>query len=201
MAPSRPIKYKRCKRFDIPGDAHELTFSCFRQYKLLARDRTRQWLIDALDRARARHGFDIWAYVIMPEHVHLLVYPRSEECRMSRVLTAIKWPVARKALQYLRQAGSPWVEKLTDRQPSGRVAVRFWQRGGGYDRNITKESTLRAAIQYIHDNPVRRGLARGVTDWYWSSAAWYTGERTVPLTIDDTLPFLHLGGAREHARL
>ena len=41
-------------------------------------------------------------------------------------------------------------------QPNGEVHYRFWQRGGGYDRNITDPATLRVMIEYIHNNPVRR---------------------------------------------
>ena len=44
------------KSLDLPNHAHELTFSCYRGYKLLSKDRTRQWLVDALDRARQKHG-------------------------------------------------------------------------------------------------------------------------------------------------
>ncbi|MGB2987147.1 MAG: transposase [Phycisphaerae bacterium] len=200
MAPPTITKYKRCRRYNVPGHAHELTFTCFRGFKLLSKDRTRWWLVDAIDRARARYAFDVWAYVIMPEHVHLLIFPRESVYSISRILTAIKWPVARAALNYLRANHSPWIAKLTDRQPNGRVAVRFWQRGGGYDRNITKESTLYEAIQYIHDNPVRRGLADCSTGWDWSSAAGYEGKRNVPLALDDTLPVMHLNGGRKHVR-
>ena len=59
---------KTCKRYDIPGDAHALTFSCFHGQPFLSKDRTRTWLVEALDRARSKHSFHIWAYVIMPEH-------------------------------------------------------------------------------------------------------------------------------------
>jgi len=193
-------KYKHCMRYNVPGHAHELTFTCFRRFKLLSKDRTRCWLVDAVDRARSRYAFDVWAYAVMPEHVHLLIFPRERVYSISRILTAIKWPVARSALNYLRANGAPWIERLTDRQPNGRVAVRFWQRGGGYDRNITKESTLYEAIQYIHDNPVRRGLADCSTGWEWSSAAWYEGKRNVPLSMDDTLPVMRLDGGRKHVR-
>jgi len=66
---------KRLRRADNPGDARFLTFSCFRRQPLLSRERSCRWLLDAMDRARETHGFDLWAFVIMPEHVHLLVYP------------------------------------------------------------------------------------------------------------------------------
>ena len=47
-------KYKTCKRYDIAGHAHELTFTCFHGFKLLSKDRTRRWLIEAVDRVIIR---------------------------------------------------------------------------------------------------------------------------------------------------
>ena len=62
---------KKVKHYDREGDAHFLTFSCCQRLALLSKDRTRQWFLDALDKGRVKHGFDLWAWVIMPEHVHL----------------------------------------------------------------------------------------------------------------------------------
>ena len=67
---------KRRRRFDEPGQARELTFSCYRRFQFLARDRTRQWFVEEMEAARREFPIDLWAYVIMPEHVHMLVYPR-----------------------------------------------------------------------------------------------------------------------------
>ncbi len=64
----------------------------------------------------------------------------------------------------------------------------FWQRGGGYDRNIVTESELFEKVEYIHQNPVRRGLVKRSTDWPWSSARWYAGDRSGPVTIDSFRP-------------
>jgi len=66
---------KRRVRYNEPGQPRELTFSCYRGHPFLGRDRTRQWLCEALDKARRQFGFQLWAYVIMPEHAHVLVYP------------------------------------------------------------------------------------------------------------------------------
>jgi putative transposase len=66
-----------------------------------------------------------------------------------------------------------------------RVRRRFWQPGGGYDRNITSIEALRAMIDYIHANPVRRGLVARAEDWEWSSARWYAGLRPVKVEMDD----------------
>ena len=46
---------------------------------------------------------------------------------------------------------------MRDEQPNGKVAYRFWQRGGGYDRNFNEPESIYAEIEYLHNNPVRRG--------------------------------------------
>src|SRR5947207_8047626 len=64
---------KRCRSYNTPGEAHELTFSCFWRLPLLSKDRSRQWFVEALDDAPRRRDFLVWAYLIMPEHVHVIV--------------------------------------------------------------------------------------------------------------------------------
>ena len=184
---SKYQKYKSCKRWNEPGHAHELTFSCFHKLALLSKDRTRQWLVEAVGRARVRHEFDVWAYVIMPEHSHLLIHPRCHEYDMSAILTAIKWPVAIQSKRYLEKHAPQWLPRLTETTPGGRASVRFWQRGGGYDRNVRDDRALGSMVEYIHANPVRRGLVNTPSEWRWSSAPWYDGVEDVPLQMDDTI--------------
>jgi putative transposase len=69
-----PQHRRRNKSYNEPGHAHELTFSCFKRLPLLSRDRTRRWFLEALDTARLRLQLALWAYVIMPEHVHVIVW-------------------------------------------------------------------------------------------------------------------------------
>jgi putative transposase len=184
-----PAKHKTCRRYNDPGDAHTLTFSCFQQRPFLSSERTCMWLIDALDSARRRHGFELWAYVIMPDHVHLLIWPRGDNYSISRILAAIKLPVTRRALAYVRKHQPESLHSMRDAQPNGMVAHRFWQRGGGYDRNIVKPAVLHSTIEYIHANPVRRGLVTSPDEWPWSSASFYAGGTLSPLTPDaDSVP-------------
>ena len=61
---------------------------------------------------------------------------------------------------------------------------QFWQDGGGYDRNIRNAKALREMMGYIHDNPVKRGLAERAEDWPWSSARDWAGQETGPIPID-----------------
>ncbi|MCA9076746.1 MAG: transposase [Planctomycetaceae bacterium] len=178
-----PRKFKRCQRFNDQGHAHALTFSCFRQQQFLVKERSCQWLIEAISEAREKHEFHLWAYVIMPEHVHLLIWPTVPDYSISRILTSIKLPVTRRALAYVRQSALDFLPKMHDLQPNGKEAYRFWQRGGGYDRNITEPTTVWSEIEYFHANPVRRKLCERPEDWKYSSAATYAGQNG-PITID-----------------
>ncbi|MBI1914453.1 MAG: transposase [Planctomycetes bacterium] len=174
---------KRCKRYDGPGHAHVLTFSCFQRRKFLARERSCKWFIDALREAKEKHAFDLWAYVLMPEHVHLLLWPRRFPYHISRILSSLKWPVTQKAAAYVRRFAPEFLPQMTDRQGKKPV-VRFWQRGGGFDRNLWEPAVIWQEIDYIHANPVRRGLCAKPEDWPWSSAADYLGLGTSPLPLD-----------------
>src|SRR5436190_1577778 len=127
---------KRRVRSNEPGQPRELTFSCYRRFAFLSRDRTREWLAEALAEARTKVAFQLWAYVFMPEHVHLLVYPGDAPQRMSRFLQAVKEPVARKAIHFLEHTAPEWLARITVME-GARRRRRFWQPGGGYDRNIT----------------------------------------------------------------
>jgi putative transposase len=175
---------KRVKSYNEPGHAHELTFSCFRRLPLLSRDRSRRWFVDAMDTARRKCRLLLWAYVIMPEHVHLIVWPQEEKYEMRMIRTVLKVPVQRQALKFLQRRAPKFLDRLADKQPNGEVHYRFWQRGGGYDRNIIETSTLGQMIEYIHNNPVRRGLVDKATDWVWSSARFYAGIVPVPTRMD-----------------
>jgi putative transposase len=120
----------------------------------------------------------------MPEHFHVLFWPRETSYKISSIRSALKLRVTAKALRFLRRTAPAFLNKLQDAQPNGEVHYRFWQRGGGYDRNVIEPGTLERMIDYIHNNPVRRGLVKTATDWLWSSARYYAGIRPVPIEMD-----------------
>ena len=68
-------QYRHRQNFNDPGDAHELTFSCYRGYQFMRAERTCQWMATSIDIARVSLETDLWAFVFMPEHVHLIVHP------------------------------------------------------------------------------------------------------------------------------
>jgi putative transposase len=132
-------------------------------------------LSEAVERACERHNYHLSAFVLMPEHVHLLVYPGPDALTIDRLLKAIKRPYSFRIKRLLQETGSQLLSRLTIRQRPGVETFRYWQEGPGYDRNLDRVDTVLAAIDYIHRNPVRRGLVNRAVDWQWSSARWYEG--------------------------
>jgi len=189
-----PRSRKKLTHFNDPGHGHALTFSCFQRRPFLSKDRSRQWMIEAIELARIKHCVRLWAYVLMPEHVHLMLWPTTRSYSIAAVLTTLKQSVSKRALLFVRARAPKFLEQMADRLPDGAARYRFWQRGGGYDRNVTEPTTIWTEIEYIHANPVRRGLCNRPTDWIWSSAIEYESPGQGLLTIDrSSLPVTSRG--------
>lgn len=178
---------KQVRHYDKIRLPHELTFSCYKRMPLLDDESRRLLLARSIDAATQKQAWRLAAFVFMPEHVHLLVYPTTTEARISELLFAIKRPFSYRVKQELKANSNPLLDRLTIRQRPGVTTFRFWQEGPGYDRNLNRERALVAAIDYLHANPVRRGLVGRPVDYKWSSARWYACETQ---EVDPDLPRL-----------
>ncbi len=177
---------KQIKHYDLPGQAHYLTFSCHQNKNYLRKDRTRKWFIEALFQARAKHKFELWGWVIMPNHIHLLILPQHGG-KICEILKSIKQPIARKASNWLRKKTCS--SRLEHATPTYTQVIRFWQRGGGYDRNIYSVEEIYEKLNYLHRNPVRQGLVNHPDEWFWSSFRAYEYGMNKPININrNSLP-------------
>ena len=143
----------RLTRFQKAGDIHFITFSCHDRLPHLATPAAPELFEDALERMRRRYVFHVFGYVIMPEHVHLLI---SEPGRgmLDHAIQALKTSVSKQSVQ----------------RP-------FWL-ARYYDFNVHSEEKRVEKLRYIHRNPVHRGLVERPEDWQWSNFRHYaTGER------------------------
>ena len=138
------------KRFQKAEALHFITFSCFYRLPLLNAPGAKETIETVLEKTRARHEARVYAYVLMPEHVHLLIN------EPPRILLA----------QFLKA-----VKQITSRKLKAE-RVRFWQERY-HDSNIRGESARSEVIRYIHRNPVARGLVAKPEDWPWSSFRHY----------------------------
>jgi putative transposase len=142
------------KRYQTEGHSHFITFSCYRRLLYLDSDLARILFEEALEKLRCRHGFFLFGYVLMPEHVHLLL---GEPKLHSHVITM---SVLKGETSKLLKGDRP----------------QFWQTRY-YDFNVFTQKKFAEKIDYIHSNPVARGLVEKPEDWPWSSFRhWSTGE-------------------------
>ncbi|MEQ8850511.1 MAG: transposase [Phycisphaerales bacterium] len=170
---------KALRRVEYPNHARYLTFSCYQRRPLMDEPDVRDAVADQVLLTRERLGFRVFAWVVMPEHVHLLIVP-GECTTFPEILSAIKRPVATRVLRAWRSGEDQRLELAT--LPDGKH--RFWQAHGGYDRNILDGHELAEKVGYIHANPVRRGLVQVPGDWDWSSARASAGLETRWPVID-----------------
>ena len=146
------------KRFQRSHDLHFITFSCYRRKKKLGTPEPRRIFEQALERARRQYHFYVCGYVVMPEHVHLLV---------SEPQKALLWT----AIQSLKQGVA---RKLALGASEPFWHVRY------YDFNVWSEKKKIEKLRYMHRNPVKRGLVKAPEDWVWSSFRHYlTGEEGI----------------------
>jgi putative transposase len=98
-----------------------------------------------------RHFFELIAWVVMPNYVHLLILPLVPVCKIMRW---VKGSSARAANRILDRTGEP-----------------FWQ-DESYDHYLRRSDQISRTIAYIEENPVSAGLVPSAERWPWSSAGW-----------------------------
>jgi putative transposase len=145
------------KRFQTAEALHFITFSCFHRLPFLEASAPKETVEAILEQTRARHQARVYAYVLMPEHIHLL----------------INEPPSILVAQFLKA-----LKQITSRKLRGE-RQQFWQ-PRYFDANIRGESARSEVIRYIHRNPVKRGLVASPGQYRWSSFNHYaTGIRGV----------------------
>jgi len=159
------------KRHYGQGDLHFVTFSCYRRRPLLGTVWVRDRFVKILDEVRRRHKFRLVGYVVMPEHVHLLISEPANK-NPSKILQVLKQKVARALLRKRRVPISAQLSLPFD--GGGTEGAHFWQRRF-YDFNVWSEKKLKEKLEYMHANPVQRKLVQHPKDWPWSSWAHYAG--------------------------
>lgn len=126
---------KTLKRYEIAHHARGLTFSVYRRVQLLDRPEVAASLLRAIAEACAKQRWHVLAYVVMPDHAHLLVVPTEDAPDTPRLLSGIK-----------RLSSYRINRMLTEDEIAGlttpRGSFRLWQAGCGHDRNLWSRRRL-----------------------------------------------------------
>jgi len=157
-------------RFQHSGQSHFVTFCCYHRRPLLTSDESRRTFESALERVRRSYGLYVYGYVVMPEHVHLLL-SEPQRGTLADALKSLKQGVARRLLGKLPlkpKAGLSGPPVLNLSVPP----EHFWQKRY-YDFNVRDYAQFVEKLRYIHRNPVERALCERPEDWPWSSFRHY----------------------------
>ena len=155
---------------------HFITCSCYRRKPLLGTARKRDVFLKILDGVRTRYQFLLVGYVVMPEHIHLLI-SEPKVGNPSKVMQALKQRVARSLRRKGRRRNANQL-RLWGAGP-GVLPRSLWQRRF-YDFNVWSEKKRVEKLNYMHMNPVKRGLVTDAKMWAWSSYRFYQyGEKNL----------------------
>jgi putative transposase len=168
------------KRYYGKGHLHFITFSCYRRLPLLKTGRARDIFVKELAKIRDETGFHLIGYVVMPEHVHLLI-SEPIEGTPSTMLQKLKLRVARRMRRRRRSACAGQFRLPFEAAHESLRA--FWQ-ARFYDFNVYTKGKKMEKLNYMHANPVKRGLVNHPKDWPWSSWGFYRGGEAGLVSID-----------------
>jgi putative transposase len=157
---------------------HFITFSCYRRLPLLNSDQRRDRFLSILEQTRRRFRFVVVGYVVMPEHVHLLV-TEPEVGTPSTVMQVLKQRTAR-ALLPKRKRRDPRQRELFGEE----TRRAFWQ-ARFYDFNVWTTKKRIEKLRYMHRNPAKRGLVETPEQWRWSSYRFYLLDEPGLVRVND----------------
>jgi putative transposase len=155
--------------------AHFLTFTVDRRRRLLDHDHPRRIVLGVLGRLLDEFPARCVGFVLMPDHVHALVwFPQTG--RLSGFVHEWKRASSLRIRRWYREEAPHYLA------PSGE-GDRFWQ-PKYHAFEIHEQARLEEKLDYMHMNPVRAGLVERATDWKWSSARWYASRESVGVPIE-----------------
>jgi putative transposase len=158
---------------------HFITCSCYQRLPFLRISRSRDRFLVILEQVRQRYRFVVVGYVVMPEHIPLLL-TEPEVGTPSTVMQVLKQRTARTLLP-TKQLADPRQRDLFRDAVQRRV---FWQ-ARFYDFNVWTTKKRVAKLRYMHRNPVKRGLVELPEQWRWSSYRFYLLGEAGPVRVNE----------------
>ena len=164
----------RRRVYDHEGHIHFVTFSCYKRRTLLQPDQAKRIVIGELGSRLKKFDGLCPGFVIMPEHVHALVwFPATDQ--ISRFMNKWKERTSVALKRMYRTQFSSYFSKIDEADP-------IWQ-ARYYGFNVWTRHKVEEKLDYMHRNPVEAGLVKAAVDWKWSSARWYVLGRSVGIPI------------------
>jgi putative transposase len=160
-------------RFGPADHPHFLTCTLVEWLPIFTRPETAQVLFDAWTYQQEHEGLRLYGFVVLENHLHAVAQAPNLPVTWAR----FKSYTARRLVDLLREQGARrFLERMEFPFKAHRADRRyqFWQEGS-HPQCIDGEEMLRQKLEYIHNNPVKRGFVDAPEHWRWSSARCYAG--------------------------
>ncbi|MEI6222679.1 MAG: transposase [bacterium] len=176
-----PKNYKS-KNAGIP---YFLTFTVVAWLNVFTRPAYTKILWDSLQFCRREKGLELYGFVFMTNHIHLLAAATQEKPLLWEIIRDFKKFTAQKIIQQIKTDDNrDWLLTIMQQHGSSNPSntqYQFWIQDDGAIE-IRSDAFLKQKLEYIHNNPVRAGIVERAPDYYWSSARMF--EQDVFLEID-----------------
>ncbi len=180
-------------------EVHFWTINCYRQLDFFWSDSMKKIAVGSLRALQRRFGICLIGYVVMPDHVHVLLYPHrrgsGKPVPVSTLARLFRKSVEHHGRNRLRavweRQGRLWTEPL-NAWARGRLGTdAIWDKRAT-DFVVGREETLLEKLNHCHRNPVRRGLVRAPGEWAWSSFRYdeWEASRVLPMDWDKQWPIM-----------
>ncbi len=164
----------RRRILNLPGHGHFLTFSTYQRRRFLDSPETRDIVIVVLEKCLQSHHAECAGFVVMPDHVHALIYGK-EDFKINSFVQVWKKTSSYRTKQFFERELKKYEQLCPAECP-------IWQ-ARFYDYNVDSDAKLNEKIEYMHQNPVVAGLTGNALNWNWSSARFYELDEPVGVTI------------------
>lgn len=161
---------------------HFITSSIVEGYPIFSDPKAAEVLLNALKFLQGQRDTILYSYVIMENHIHLIV----KSDGLSKKIQTFKSWTARNIIEMFKDNENYQqlfkLKKAKQRSHTGSVH-QLWQQGF-HPKQILGDEMMIQKIEYIHNNPVKRGFVDHPEDWRYSSARNYTGKKSIiPITL------------------
>ena len=153
-------------RLVVPGYPHHVTQRGVRRQQTFYDDTDYNSYIELIRGLKVVAGVDVWAYCLMPNHVHFVVVPKEQQS-LARLFGTVHHRYAKRVNTIHKWRGHLWQERF-------------------YSVAMDERHTL-AAMRYVELNPVRAGLCKRADDWPWSSVHGNLGKRTDDIVVQSSV--------------
>jgi REP element-mobilizing transposase RayT len=141
---------KKIKHINLEGYAYFVTANVHHKQKIFLNAKIADMVLSALFFLRDKSYYRFYSFIIMPDHLHLLILPEKNKT-LSQIMHSLKSYTAKKINDLLGRSGKVWQD-------------------GFYERVMRNEDDLREKASYIENNPVRKKLVEHPETYLYSSA-------------------------------